>query len=804
MKWQRLGGVLVAMGVACSAQAAKPARKPKAGPAPDPVLALRYPEEKKKGKKGEEMPRVTRQQEDWVVESDRAKLLFSAKTASITAATLLGRTLPIRSVPDAMLIDGNGKVYRQADAIDGKLRIHTTRDDKYLHVDGVCTPRGPSGVAPVRMHLTYDIHKATGFTQVRVALEPNAGARIREFSMDHNLGPQSAGLLPVLQVASPQGGARTVESPRATGSVITAGPLPFALWTDGVIGFELNGLDFKNSTIAPVVQAPDSRHYLTVANDRGNSRTLDMVLIRTLPGKEVELQERVAFEYGFSFLPWRRFQPRYALPAPSFEAVAPAGSKPDPRAPAAQGVTAAIGWESLSGNSTYEQTAHWAALANRHGMEIIRSVGPRSFLPVFTQPIEPMWHRLNARSIWYSPEQVREDLHQDPWRSRDNPAYAPDGIRRADWPHTAGGPVELSLNSPRARDFLYDCIRGYAGLIPTGMVHLEDFAPGICSNPRHGCSAQGTASTLGQHLFVERVKEMLADHGGRARLSVGMERGFNNSTAMADFSAPGVTGLPSKADLATVFNPFLRGTPVIWNFDGPRTGPVTDLHSIELALARCGLVAFGKGATAEQQRWVRDYFAPLSIYDIEHSALIHPNDPEWKTRFTADLEQITPVVYERKNDLLLVAVKNAPYIEPQPLSINAEFYNWMEDKVILFDTLTRTLQRVEEKDGNLVVPRIRIDQGPQIIRVMRQPDDTEVIWHDPTAWRIVKSRMDDGLHCTMAGVPDSRARVYVYLPSGGRPGRVTGAEVAAFDKQSRLVTLSVPFNSQGLAEFRVR
>lgn len=803
MMWQRLGGLLVVTGVACSAQAAKPNRKAKPGPTVDPVLALRYPEEKRKREKGEPLPRVTQEKDAWIVESERSRLVFSPKTASITSVTVLGRNIPVQSVPNAMIIDAAGKVYHQADAIDGIMRMQTTPEDKYLHVDANCTPRGPAGVAPVRLHLSYDIHKATGFTQVRVALDPGLGAKIREFSMEHGLGPGTQSMFPLLQVATPDG-ARTIANTPGSGSVIMADSFPFALWTDGVIGFELNGLDFKNSVIDPSIRHPDSRHFLTVANHRENNRALDMVFVRTLPGKELELNSRVGFEYGFSFLPWRRFRPLYTLPAPTFESGGAPGNPPDPRLPAQKGITAAIGWESPQATGAYETAAHWAAIANRYGMQTIRAVGPRSFRPVFTRPTEPMWDRLNSRSIWLTPEQVKEDLRKDLWRAQETAAYGPDGIRRTDWPHNAEGVVSLDLGSQRSRDFLYDCIRGWTGLIPTGMVHLDDFAPGVCTNTAHHCSEHGTTSILGQHLFVERVKEMLRDHSPYARLSVGAQRGFNNSMALADFSSPGLSGTPDPADLQTVFNPFLRGTPVIWNYAGGHTTPVDELRTIELALARCGLVAFGKGATPRQQKLVQDYFTPLSTYGIEQATLLHPTDPEWKTRYAANLELVTPVFYERENDLLLVAVKNQAYTEPQPVTVKAEFYNWMEDKVILFDTLTRTVRRVEEKDGNLVIPRLRIDQGPQIIRVMKEPSDTEVVWHDPVAWRILSAKMDHGLHCKMAGVPDSRAMVYVYLAGGGKPGKVTGAEVAAFDKQSRLLTLAVPFDSQGLAEFRVR
>ena len=123
MKWQRLGGVLVVMGVACSAQAAKPTRKAKPGATIDPVLVLRYPEGKKKREKGDPYPRVTQEKDAWIVESERSRLVFSPRTASITSVTVLGRNIPVRSVPDAMIIDAAGKVYHQAEAVDGITKL---------------------------------------------------------------------------------------------------------------------------------------------------------------------------------------------------------------------------------------------------------------------------------------------------------------------------------------------------------------------------------------------------------------------------------------------------------------------------------------------------------------------------------------------------------------------------------------------------------------------------------------------------------------------------------------------------------
>lgn len=777
-------------------------------PAPHPTLALRYPRPRRPLPAAPPL-RVTESRDRVVLESERCRLVFSRTNLGVVEAVTMGRPIPVRCVPDAMLIDEAGKVYHQAAAIDGQLTLTDRKDEPYLQLQGFCTPSGPQGPAPFRLVVAYDVHKLTGFIQVRVALDPTRSVGLRELAMQHSMGAQTLSRFPWLQVADRERGSRAVTDPPARPGLIAAGPLPFALWTDGATGFEVTGGEFRDCSFEPAFLAPDAPHLLTVTNHRDNARAIDMWLVRRLPGREIRLDRRRSYAYGMSFLPWRKFRPRFALTAATFDrpvgpgesaaAQEPSGDVPDPGAAARRGVTAAASWSMLGPPSAQrlEDVLHWTAQANRFGMQSIRTLDLRGLPPLFRDPREPMWQRLRDYSLWYPADQVREDLLRETWLA--NPAPA--------WPEQARGAVALCPQSERARRFLYDHVRAWLELVPTGVVRLEGMNPGVCTGEGHGCSTQGTVPAIGQHVLVERIRQLLRERAGTA-LAVAAGQAFHNGLAGADFTNPGTPpGVPSGPESAISFNPFLRGTAVIWDTAAAGGHPVKDLRLYERALARCGLISFNEGErefiSEEQRRWSERYMSPLGAWNIEDSTVHHPLEPDYGAYVQANLGRITPVLYEREDDLLLVVVKNADFCEPEPVTLDAKTLQWTERKILVFNTVQRTLRKIEEKKDTVSLGKIPVDEGPQILRIMRNPSAHAIVWHDQNAWRVVEEKRDSGLKARLLGVPDATALVYVYY-HGGRPGRVDGGSVAAHDRKSKLLTLSVTFDSGGLAGFHVR
>lgn len=780
------------------------------------VLARRYGQ---RPRRLPSPPLVEQSADEIVVRSERAVWTFSRARCAIVAAEALGRTIPMECLPNVHLTDTRSRAVQER-ATDGSLRVVAApavpdselNETSYLHLEGEFTPKRDNGaLASVKFAIHYRIHKITGYTIVDLRpVHVETGATVRTLKIEYSLGPRSATRYRVAQVLGSGliSGWQVYDS---SPQVHFADIFPFAVWSDGATALEVQGLNFENHDIdSEFPEQNGGRRYLTVESGPDGSRQLNHYVIGKARGASVALEVGTRYRTAFSILPWRKFRPLFEMYAGRFDESYDGEDKG--QIASRLGITSSFGYEAGFNHAAQSDGNRWLALhadVEANGLQLIHYVDYQIYnnnspTGAFRLRTDSYWERWADFGIWMTEEEAMRDLFRNRFTARDFGHYHPDGIARANWPHTKTGRVNLCINSRHHRDYFVDSVEEALEVTRPGLVYIDDVASVPCSNHEHGCEGIGRSALWGGHILNDRLEDLFGNYSPRVRLLLQPQSNFNNAWANCDYANPGEqhpAGLPDETEKSLIYNPFLRGTQIIMYTASYGNLPNKDLRLYEMALSQGCLVLHnpmwpGPPMKAEQRRWFTDFFSPLGIYNVETSTIHHPIEPEYESVVVErDASKIIPVIYQRPGDVLLVAVRKDGSEVPASVGLAADVLGLGETHVLAFDTISRSLDRVPVTDGRVTIGGIPVQQGPRIYRLMNPPASTTLVWHDQVTWRQLEEvRTQEGdtatLELKLSGVPNSEGSVYLYHPAGAPP---VSEDLINWDAERQLGTFRVRY-----------
>jgi len=752
-----------------------------------------------------------------VVEGEFCRMTFDDETGGISSVWLRGEDLNPVCLPEAYLVDANGIEYFQRYAQASGLDWNTSADGKYFEIRSSVVPRTSGGVrSPLGFNYLYRIHKRVGIVLVYAEAFDISGANIRMLAFLNGLG-DSAGMEVDHLMYYSHGEAPSYPTPgQPTFSKITSHAdgliysdhLISATWTNGAIGIQVMANRMQGSQIYwDYIDAssyePTALKYFAIRT-RDGQRAVDYFAVSQPAGREVSIDSGTTFTHAFNLLPIHRHRPKI-----EFISSGIIGSHPliwnmtNPPEPEIRQL-AKIGVDYVY--ISYPPDGAEALVVDqyrlKHITRLLHKYGLKSWMGSATTPN-------NATSWinwgWMTAAEIDSAMYIDILRE---PGL---GEGPNDWPNGSG--VWMCMNSEKFRkDVLLDkMILDPIDMSNCDASYMDIHTPLPCGNPGHGC-APVTVPVEGNIKFLEDFHDAMEARGTEGKRFAGhCGWAFNTAYSLMDFTLPGEFnfGMPGETELNTVWTSMLFGIQCQF-YTGEMDVSTPGFYDKVLSRGSIAYIhlmptgATGSFTRAEQKLWIK-YMTPLKIYDIENSVLHHPFDHDYDSYASVDTADVFPIVYRRPGDIFLVITKENPALSGVNVEITLEADALgLSDNVLIFNA-------VEGIDGELatgtvvagqLVLNVQLGDGPSMFRILSEPSEPTVLWHDPGVWNTTATQPDGGaFDIDVSGVPQSEGKVLLWYGDSGLPEEINGATLVDIDMGAQVATLSIYFSEDGETRF---
>jgi len=238
-----------------------------------------------------------------------------------------------------------------------------------------------------------------------------------------------------------------------------------------------------------------------------------------------------------------------------------------------------------------------------------------------------------------------------------------------------------------------------------------------------------------------------------------------------------------------------------WSF-GKIPARASELWVYEMALTRCATVMSPQkpllAYTPEDEEVWKQYMSPLVIFDVEDSKVHHPFDHDFPSYASVDVKGVTPVLYSRPGDLLLVVAKETRESKPATVTLSLKSLQFPGGDVLVYDTIQGKLERLStDNNGRLSLKDLPVDRGPQILRVRAVPKKPTEIWHGAETWQVEISELPLNallrkmLEIKVHGTPTATGELLVY--TGAKPISVSGGSLVEYDAKHGVAKFAVEF-----------
>lgn len=562
--------------------------------------------------------------------------------------------------------------------------------------------------------------------------------------------------------------------------------LQYARWANGRMGIEVDGMEYGDWPIHSSISQNAGESYHTVRVRADGTRAVDAYYVSQPEGMSVDLVSGSSFRTGFAVLPFRKYRP----------------------------VSELYGgwcWTRKDRQWNHEQMLRFAKMGGT--MSIISGWNP-------TNTVEDIPHRYGIKTVLYTSGIIWRRDHQfayprydddDPGRELDYlKGYydrSPDKLIPPDFA------MGMCTSSPGWRK------RSVAWWKKMALEHPaidyaytdDNYGAWLCNNHAHGCNNRQLASGM---IALNDDYQLMLD-------GLPNDRGFlihgaqwvNASFAHGDFIltgedsnhlAPTETDDARRVDHDLLFTSLQFGNQCVyytWSF-GVVPARASTLWTYEMALTRCATVMAPceplLGYTREDEECWSRYMSPLVIYDVENSEVHHPFDSDFTSYASVDVQGVTPVIYARSGDVLLVTAKETRESKPATVKLSLKSLGFPGNKVLVYDAIQRRLQKMTaDQNGMLTLTKLSVDQGPQILRVIAQPDKPIELWHGPETWKAaikeIPANASKRKMCEIKlhGVPTAESELLVYI--GAKSEAVEGGTLLDFDESCGVAKISVTF-----------
>ena len=725
---------------------------------------------------------------------ETARIRFVKKTCNIDQVTVLGSSLGDVPSPNIVYRDAHGMVYEQNHATDGQLTVQ--ENESYIVIDATCHPKTRDGRTGGRLELRYKIRKADGL--IRVSFSLGGDIKIGKLTAVHTIANIDANGIDKLYFMAPMK-YRPMEShyvvcPPGTKKHYLSEKLNFACFYSGRIGFEIEQADYANTAIAA-----DHEGYMRLES-AGDRHLASLIFINQPAGAEFEVGDDYSAEYLFSFLPYHKPRP----------------------------------WDELFGGGLTD----FIDINDLKGdIRVLANLGFTAVVPpgMYQLPNEPWRHQ------WYSDfieechrNGIKTILYYNLWNAYmkqivESGLYPADGIKRdvqRHWPGqeivpenyltTAGDKrLPMCINAPEMKKFRLNQTFQIIDNYDLDGLFFDQSELRVCHNPLHGCSEKGRL-TAAYADFYQQVREHLDAKGkqlGRDMLIVPhlWDRAGASVTSLADAVTPGEEGgFPSDAAFEFAYSSMCTGIHSLYLHNHIQCASIRTPKLYARALARCATVypTYARsgwqedvGVTSEELALWGKYMHPLRIFRASESDLHHPDDDNFSAFCRFEDDGITPVIYSRPDEMLLVIANEGSLKKKGDLHLSSGTLGLTGRDFILFDTLNFDNRELRAGDDNGLKLSINwpAADDARILLLKRRPDRPALIWHDVVTWRQASSWDGTELAITLSGVPDSTSRLVVYCADAGRPGRIEGGDMESYETVGRLASVAIGYDAKGKA-----
>ena len=752
-------------------------------------------------------------QEEWIIEtnieltpeqiiisSDLTDLYFDRSRCSIGLAEMRTERFDVESFPDLKIINEKGEEYRQRYAADGNLKLMPSTDDRWIVLDGACTPRTKEGIPlPYSFLFEYRIHRQSGLIAVRAVPRIKWGQtyKIRQLVMVGNLNDS-----PEQQIDDYQRihgseffgkGNRCLPHDSRADTIISGRRNIIAAWGNGKYAFQVMPMSFKYCSIDKELSKNKKAYRHLAIGTREGHRFIDMVFVNQKEGNEIEITAGdAAYESTFSFLPWRRWRPRIELAASSRVWADP------------------LIWSVSYQQERLQRMAKMGVTLHGLGYPPQGMAADETYIVrVGRQARESHYYGIKDMVSWVEGGRwPRERALEQGWITKDEMRHAARLQRDKLHAGFLGPEQEISdqfcMNDPIWRNMTVDRINlPVFEKFQSSAVYWDWTWPLYnCDNHAHG--DDGISFTpLGHIEMIDRFREQTSRLPERPMVMGCTYDAHTTCVSLIDMYNPGESGkgwwVPNRAELNLVYSSLLYGTQCIYY---TLTGGMSHdtVRTYELALARCSTVFLGDeywdpnphdppgspgGYTEEEiAMWIK-YMTPLVIFGINDSEYRHPFDEDY-SRFCRSNDGVTTVLYFKNGQVFVAVVKEDENVLKGNVTLNCKNLGLSSDKILMYDVINSTAETHRLKSDELTLPEIDLSRGPRFFVLRDMPLEPIVIWNSPGTWNAELQK--DSLVFT--GVPNTKLEAYLWCGKKGAPRVTSGGTLKSYDRRSKLALIS--------------
>lgn len=739
--------------------------------------------------------RVNVQSDMTRIAGDRAQVQFNRKTGAVDWVKIRERKFAQARIADMEITDLEGRTFfqRRGSGLSSRPALSEPRDEGlYIVQSGTFVPRTQDGRVLSPVEVEYRTHRYTGYTFVSHVF-PRGLKNVRRIVVRNTLGKGSEDL-DGLHTSGHWWGSVRQMIPSTRVGIVKANPSTlqqYAIWANGRMGIEVDGMEFGHWPVHESFSRSDGESYITVRVHPDGTRAVDAYYVHQPEGQSVDLDPGSRFRLGFSILPFRRYRPVSELYG---------------------------GW------CKCDNPRPWN---HERMLEAAKRGVTMTMLENWNTSIDDIPHRYGIKTVFYTSGIIL-------WRNNQyaNPPYALDGpeLERdylTDYHGTTPKNMDKNLgmcpSAPEWRQRSVNHWRQHALKNPNlDYLYTDDnYGAFLCDNKGHGCDQRQMGPGMTE--LNDDYQLMLEELPNDRAFIIHPAQWPNASFAHGDFLLPGEDSHhldPEEPDVARridhdlIMTSLLFGNQCIyytWSM-GRLPARASKLWVYEMALTRCATVMSPQEPLLAYTRededvWSR-YMSPLVIYDIEKSEVHHPFDHEFPSYASVDVEGVTPVLYSRPGDLLVVVAKETRESKPATVTLSLKSLKFPGREVLVYDSIERKLQRLSaDESDRLALENLRVDRGPQLLRVVALPKKPTELWHGPETWKVEITELATNallrkmIDIKVEGTPTATGELLVY--TGGRPTSVSGGTLVEYDEKLGVAKLTVDFPLDAKASMKL-
>lgn len=692
------------------------------------------------------------------------------KTGCLDEIISRGTRITGASLPDLVCIDKDGELYRQSNSNKGSIDINDTGGHLIIKVD--FEMQSDWGSIKIPSTIEYDIRKMDGYTEVTYTLKPDDKIFIRKLEIIHDFTrPQKLNM--DILYAGYKWRANYIKAVPGEVKKHKEGALDYLMFTNGELGLQLLSITYSG------IAAYDNMEKLWVAQTLKDRHRARLVCINYPKGKEILLPKNYKIRYAMALFPLQDYVPN----------INGLLGENDPIEAARQGSNLVN--YTATGIAGYYVPQEWSSQGPEWYRNYLSDLHKYGILML--AHVDAGWNQ--TRLISQTPEKEARELavktgegFVEPYgnnlklldRDRVKSPILFDGneTSRIQFPGDPNDPAPawygwglalMCINGKTWQNVLYPQIETLVNEYGVDGIYLDSSEIFPCHNTAHGCDKDYTLTTYGLSRFSEKIRNILnlkqaIDEKKKYFVAHVQDRYAASAIGLSDFTFPGeelvtekgqsITNLLEQSlKLRTTYNSRFSGIQCVY-----LKGPADPMFYVT-AISRCALIN-PINEPKHLELWEK-YMAPLKIFDITGSKVIHYQDKDFSKLINVKPNNSkVPVVIYEKNDKALVIVTNEGGLSGKvKLTFDAGVLG-LKGNTVVFDINTNEI--IEQDDSRHLVLETNFSSEPEAHMwvVSQQTDQPQVIWHDIHTW---DTKIIDGNSVEIKGVPLEGQEGYIII-----------------------------------------